>query len=639
MGEQAVSEQTSRTDMQAFVRNLLEDVQALEMMLDSGQIETGIRRIGVEQEMFLVDQGYHPAPTAMEVLDRIGNPQFTTELARFNLECNSRPYAWEGDCLRKLEKEIRRLYRVAMKAAEQQDCKVVLTGILPTLEQSDLGLDNMTPRPRYFALNDSLRNLRGGDFHTHIKGIDELVMTHDNVMLEACNTSFQVHFQVSPDEFAKLYNVAQAVTAPVLAAAVNSPVLLGNRLWAETRIALFQQSVDARSAARSARGSRTRVHFGGDWCRTGVIELFREDIARFRTLLAIAAEEDPISLVKQGVAPQLNALRLHNGTVYRWNRPCYGVADGVAHLRIENRVLPAGPTIADEMANAAFFFGLMSGMLEQHGPVEQVMDFSDAKGNFLAAARRGLNAEFHWLGGETISASTLITERMLPLARAGLEKSGIDAGDIDRYLGIIDDRVRRGQTGSQWCLSSLAKMEKEGGSRDERLRTVTKVTIDRQRRGRPGHTWKLASLKEAKGWQDSYRTVSQFMETDLFTVRPEDIVDLAATLMEWERLRHVPVEDSEGNLVGLVTTAELLKLVSRKFDRDPLTTTSVETIMLRDVITCTPETSTLDAVELLRKHSIGCLPVVRGTKLVGVVTDKQFVDVVARLLEQKSARR
>ncbi|HAN32152.1 MAG TPA: hypothetical protein DCQ06_11185, partial [Myxococcales bacterium] len=619
-----------------FVRNLLGDVQALEMMLESDMIETGIRRIGAEQEMFLVDSGYRPAPTAIEVLKRINNPQFTTELARFNLEFNSIPHEWTGACLSTLEKEVRRLYRVAMKGAEQENCKVILTGILPTLSHSDLGLDNMTPMPRYFALNDALCKLRGNDFQTNIKGIDELNLSHDNVMLEACNTSFQVHFQVGPKEFAKLYNVAQAVTAPVMAAAVNSPVLLGNRLWAETRIALFQQSVDARSATHSARGMRPRVHFGGDWCKDGVVELFREDIARFRTLLSIAVEEDSIEQVKNKIAPQLNALRLHNGTVYRWNRPCYGVADGVAHLRIENRVIPSGPSIVDEMANSAFFLGLMSGMLSEHGPIEDLLDFSDAKSNFIGAARRGLNAEFHWLGGEVLTASRLIQERLLPLAEKGLRESGIDDADIDRYLGVLDERVSRGRTGSQWCLQSLAAMERDGGTRDERLGTVTKVTIDRQRRGRPVHSWKLASLSEAESWSESYQTVSQFMLTDLFTVRAEDIVDLAATLMEWERLRHVLVEDDDGNLVGLVSTAELLHLVSRKYSRDPLTSLTIGEIMVADVVTCTPETRTAEAISLMQTHRIGCLPVVRGNRLVGLVTDRQFVDVAGRLLDRRA---
>lgn len=637
MGEQSVNEKpASPEEMRTFVRALLEDVEALQMMLDDDQIESGIRRIGVEQEMFLVDSDYRPTPRALDMLTALNDTQFTTELASFNLECNSHPHEWEGDCLQKLEKEVRRMYRRAMRAAESQDCKVILTGILPTLQHSDLSLDNMTPMPRYFALNDALKALRGDDFLTHIKGVDELSLTHDNVMLEACNTSFQVHFQVGPKEFAKLYNVAQAVTAPVLAAAVNSPVLLGKRLWSETRIALFQQSVDARSAAHSERGQRARVHFGGDWCHNGVIELFREDIARFRTLLAASVEENSIELVRKGIAPELTALRMHNGTVYRWNRPCYGVADNKAHLRIENRVLPSGPTIADEMANAAFFFGLMSGMLEAYGPIDKVMDFADAKGNFLAAARRGLNAEFHWLGGETITASDLITQRLIPLAEKGLRSSGINAADVDRYLGIIDKRVNKGVTGSSWTMQSLAAMKKEGGSRSERSRTVTQVMIQRQRRGRPVHTWKLASLRESEGWQGSFRTVSQFMRTDLFTVRPEDIVDLAATLMEWERLRHVPVEDDQGNLVGLVSTAELLKLVTRRFERDPLSSRTIETIMVKNVITCTPETSTRDALDLLRSHNISCLPVVRGKRLVGLITDKQFIDVTARLLEEMS---
>ena len=635
MGEQAVNENLpAPEEMRGFVRALLRDVDALGLMLDGGQIESGIRRIGVEQEMFVVDRDFRPAPKALELMEAMKNPQFTTELARFNLEFNSMPHEWRGDCLRTLEKEIADLYGMAMHAAEAQGCLVLLAGILPTLQQDDLGLENMTPMPRYYALNNALRALRGGDFHTHIKGIDELTLTHDNVMLEACNTSFQVHFQVGPSEFAKLYNVAQAVTAPVLAAAVNSPVLLGQRLWSETRIALFQQSVDARSAAHSERGQRTRVHFGDDWCHDGVIELFREDIARFRTLLAGKVDEDSVALVRAGIAPQLTALRMHNGTVYRWNRPCYGVADGKAHLRIENRVLPSGPTIADEMANAAFFFGLMSGMLEEYGPMEQVMDFSDAKGNFLAAARRGLNAEFHWLGGETITARELITKRLVPLAEKGLAASGIDKDDVDRYLGIIDDRVRQGVTGSSWTLQSLANMQKEGGSRSERTRTVTQVMIQRQRSGDPVHTWKVASLREAEGWQGSFRTVGQFMMTDLFTVRPEDIVDLAATLMQWERLRHVPVEDDQGNLVGLVSTAELLKLISREFEQTELASYTIEKIMVKDVITCTPETSTRDALELLRRHNVGCLPVTRGKRLVGLITDKQFIDVAARLLDE-----
>ncbi len=638
MGEQGVSRGgMSPEELRDFTRRLLQDVAALERMLENGMIESGKRRIGAEQEMFLVDSGQHPACVADEILERVDDPRFTNELARFNLEANASVQVFGSGCLRALELELLELYHRAQATAEQIGARVVLTGILPTITQANLGLDSMTPRPRYFELNDALLRLRGGQFRTNLKGIDELELTHDNVMLEACNTSFQVHFQVGPEEFAKLYNVAQAVTAPVLAAAVNSPVLLGHRLWSETRIALFQQSIDARSSLHASRGQRARVHFGEDWVKDSVIEIYREDIARFRVLLSQASEEDPVALVERGVVPELNALRLHNGTVYRWNRACYGIHEGVAHLRIENRVLPAGPTIIDEVANAAFYFGLMAGMLEQPFRVEQEMAFDDAKANFVSAARRGLNAEMSWFGGETLPARQLIVDRLLPLARFGLEHAGIDAEERDRYLDVIAERVQRDQTGSQWAISSLAAMAREGGNRDERLRALVAGTISRQRSGQPVAEWDLGSLDEADGWLSSYRSVSQFMETDLFTVRSEDIVDLAASLMEWEGLRHIPVEDDDGQLVGLVTNHDLLRLVGRRFDRGAMAQVPIADIMRRDPICVTPETTTREAVEIMRRHRVGCLPVVRDGKLLGLVTDRHVVEIAARILGARGA--
>ena len=634
MGEHHVAQEMSEEELQTFMRALLEDLAALERMIETGLIESGLRRIGAEQEMFLVDAQFRPAPIVTEVMDVLdGHAQFTTELARFNLEANSNPLPYGGKCLSVLEKELNGLYRTAVGAAKKCNAKIALTGILPTITKDDLGLDNMTPNPRYYALNQAMARLRGGDFRTIIKGVDELQTTHDNVMLEACNTSFQLHFQVDDGEFAKLYNIAQAVTAPVLAAAVNSPVLLGHRLWRETRIALFQQSVDARSSAHTSRGGRPRVHFGDRWVRDGVIELFREDIARFRVVLATDSGDPPLEMLRRGEIPKLAALCLHNGTVYRWNRPCYGITDGKPHLRIENRVLPSGPTILDETANAAFFFGLMSGMLEEYGPIEKVMDFDDAKGNFVASARRGLAAEFNWINGETIAARELISSRLLPLAREGLRTSGIHEHDIKRYLGVIEARVSGGRTGSDWALQSLANMTREGGNQDERLRALTAGTITRQRKGQPVHTWALASLAESADWQSSFRTVGQLMDTDLFTVREQDIVDLAATLMEWEYVRYILVEDDTGQLVGLVSYAQLLKFVSRRFDKGASPVT-VGDIMLRDPPTATPATTTYEAIALMRESGLGCLPVVADGKLVGIITERHFMDVAQRLMDR-----
>ncbi|HKX56394.1 MAG TPA: hypothetical protein VJN01_09835, partial [Xanthomonadales bacterium] len=444
------------------MRSLLEEVRALELMIDRGMIESGIRRIGAEQEMFIVDAAFGPASVAPQLLQQLSEPRFTNELGRFNLEANLSPRRLSSDCLRLMEQEAQELYAMARSKAAGLDCDIALVGILPTLSPEHLGLDSMMPEPRYLALNDALRSLRGEEFRFSINGIDQLAICHDNVMLEACNTSFQVHFQVSAEEFAGLYNIAQVVTAPLLAASVNSPMLLGRRLWHETRIAVLEHSVDSRSTTHQARGQHPRVHFGDCWIDDSVTEIFKDDIARNRILLTTATEEDPMGMVQRGEVPKLNALRLHNGTVYRWNRPCYGVSNGVAHLRIENRVMPAGPTIVDEIANAAFFFGMMAGMAEQHPQVRAQIRYEDVKTNFLAAAREGIRAQMNWFGDSYMPAKELITQQLIPLAREGLEQLAIDRGDIERYLGILEDRINKRRTGSRWMLESLESMGEQG---------------------------------------------------------------------------------------------------------------------------------------------------------------------------------
>ena len=321
MGEQNVRLNKDETTHQAFMKALLTEVQALETLLESGLLESGVHRIGAEQEMFLIDRAHKPACRALEILEVIGDRRFTHELGLFNLEANLSPRLLGGDCLRQLEAEAQEIYRRARETAARFDCDIALVGILPTLSKSNLGLESMVPTTRYHALNDAICALRGKNFEFTINGIDQLSMQHDNVMLEACNTSFQVHFQVSPEHFARNYNIAQAITAPLLAAAVNSPILLGKRLWHETRIAVFEYSIDTRSNTFQERGLKPRVHFGDHWIEDSVTEIFKEDIARFRIVLTTETEEDPLGMIEQGVMPSLNALRLHNGTVYRWNRP------------------------------------------------------------------------------------------------------------------------------------------------------------------------------------------------------------------------------------------------------------------------------------------------------------------------------
>lgn len=634
MGEHHVEEGADGDKERAFVRALLNDLAALERMLDGGRIESGVRRIGAEQEMFLVDRHMRPALVAQEVLSRACDPRLTTEIARFNLEANLTPRLLEGDCLRRMHDEVDEVIGVVRAGARELGADVLLAGILPTLRRGDLSLESITPSPRYRQLNDAVMRMRGGSLNVHIKGIDEVNVAADNIMLLSSNTSFQVHLQVGPEEFVGLYNMAQAVTAPVLAAAVNSPVWLGNRLWQETRLALFQHSADERSRPQVERQFPTRVGFGEGWLRRSVLELFREDVARFRVILTAESDEDPAEVLARGGVPRLKALTLHNGTVWWWNRPCYGVHEGRAHLRIENRVLPSGPTVLDEVANTAFFAGLMQSLPGVYGEIDKLMSFDDAKANFLAAARLGLNAQLTWVGGETLTAADLILERLIPLAREGLKASAIDAEDIDLYLGTIEERVRTGQTGAQWALRSLASHGGEG-TREGRLRALAAGMLERQRTGEPVHRWTPVE-GSAADWAEGYRTVGQFMSTDLFTVRPDDIVDLAASVMDWRHVRHVPVEDDSGRLVGLVSHRDVLRMLVRG---SPGGGVFVRDIMKAAPVTVSPATPTLEAVELMRARGVGCLPVVERGVLVGIITAKDFLDAAAKLFEERLSPR
>ncbi len=636
MGEHDIDQGTDAEELRLFMKKLLNDLRALEKMHEDGSIESGIRRIGAEQEMFLVDKDHRPAPVNMDILAELPAEFFTTELGRFNMECNLDPQDLGGDCLSRMENQLVSLVNLAIEKAAKFDTKVVLTGILPTLDKAHLTLDYLTPVPRYHELNDAMNRLRGGDFEFRIKGSDELIIRHDNVMLESCNTSFQVHFQVGPDEFAYLYNIAQAVTAPLMAAAVNSPLLFGKRLWRETRIALFQQSIDTRLSSTHVREQQPRVSFGRHWINNSVLEILQEDISRFRLLLAAEVDEEPFEVLAQGKAPKLTALRLHNGTVYRWNRPCYGISDnGKAHLRIENRVLPAGPTMVDEMANAAFWFGLMRGVSEEYDDITKVMTFDTAQDNFLQACRLGLSAQFTWPGHESISAADLIRNEMLPLARQGLKELGIVSSDIDRYMGLIDDRVASRRTGSQWMLDSLNSFQ-EKGSKAERLAALTAATINRQAEGKPGHEWELATLDEAGGWSRHYTNIGHLMTTDLFTVNKDDLVDLVAAMMDWEHIRHVPVEDNDHRLVGLVTHRSLLRLMARGAGRDK--PVPVSEVMHEEVFTVPPETSSIEAISLMREKKIGCLPVVQDGKLIGIITERDFMNIAGQLLEAELSK-
>lgn len=631
-----VAPERSPEAIRRFTRALLRDLQAMERILAEGMIESDIRRFGAEQEMFLVNEAWRAAPVAVEVLEDINDDPFTTELARYNLEANLSPRVLEGSCFSDMREELDGYVARVRKAAHRQSADVILTGILPTLAKSDLSLDNITPRARYYALNEAMHHAGGGAFRLRIRGTDELMIEHDSVMLESCNTSFQVHLQVSAEEFAHHYNVAQAVTGPVLAACVNSPLLFGRRLWHETRIALFQQSLDTRGTDLHMREMSPRVHFGGSWLEKSVVELFQEDVANFRVLLATEVDEDPLQVLDEGGVPKLQALQLHNGTVYRWNRPCYGISRGKPHLRIECRVLPAGPTTLDEMANAVFWIGAVLGAAKELPDLVERMDFDDAKSNFLAASRLGLGAGQAWLDGENGPADRLILETLLPLARRGLADYPVDAREVDRYLEVIEERVEAGVTGSSWALRSLRKLKK-AGTRGEKLSAIVSATVRQQNEGIPIARWEPAHLHEAGGWRHHYVRVEQYMTTALTTVNQDELVELVAYLMDLRQIRHVLIEDNDHRLVGIVSYRSVLRLMAQGRTQAEAESMPVSEVMERSPVTVTPETTTLEAIRQMRSYKVSALPVVKGGQLVGLVSEIDFMPMAYHLLEERLA--
>jgi CBS domain-containing protein len=440
-----------------------------------------------------------------------------------------------------------------------------------------------------------------------------------------------VHFQPGTDDFVRYYNWAQAISGVVLAPAVNSPLLFGHRLWHETRLALFKHATDTRSETHQARSQQTRVNFGNDWVRHSMLEVFHEDVARFRIILTQDVEEDSMDVLRAGGVPKLSAWRMHNGTIWRWNRACYGIVDGKPGLRIEVRYLPAGPTVADQMANAAFFLGLMSSLPNKYGDVTDMMSFADAKNNFFSAARFGLRSQMVWFGGETYRTKRLILEELLPLAHEGLINAGIDQADINRYLGILQKRVESEMTGAQWMLDSMDAMDPVA-KKVVKIRTLTSAILENQRGDKQVADWEMPVIPQNSEWLDNYQTVEQFMSKDLFTVRPEDVIDLAASLMSWKHVRHVPVEDDTGILVGLISYRDLLELIPRIQKESEII---VRDVMKKDLLTVKPDTPTLDALYIMRSKGVGCLPVTMDSKLVGLITAHDFLTVSTRLLEER----
>ncbi len=639
MGAKGVRVAKSQSELNDFVKFLLKDVQALERMLRYDMFETGITRIGAEQEICLIDDHGKPAPKAVEILSAINDPMFTTEIAKFNLEMNLDPLELKGDCLTQFANTLKTKLQTLLDLSVSYEAMPILTGILPTIRKFDVELENLTPIDRYYALIEAINIMRGQNLELKIEGADELNIRHSSALIEACNTSFQIHLQIDPDDFVRSYNWAQAITAPLVAIGTNSPMLFGKRLWSETRIALFQQSVDTRLAGEHLRYTSPRVNFGESWLKGSIAELYKEGISRFRVLLMCDIEEDVFKTLNEGGTPALRALSIHNSTVYRWNRPCYGISsNGKPHLRIEQRALPAGPTVDDEIANSAFWFGMMVGAKDAYPDVSRVMDFQDAKSNFFRAAKNGLGSRFTWVGGKSIADTELIAKELLPLARHGLVSRGVSQSDIDKYLGIIEERNHTGRTGAVWLTESYSRLLRET-TRDEASIAVVAAMARHQQTGLPAHTWPLATLEEIADWEPTTLLVEEFMTTDIFTIGEHEIPEFCADMMDWQHLRYIPIESSTGELVGLISSRRLLRYFASLYKNEFKEPQSIQEIMIREPVTIGPEASLLDAIEMMQTKGIGCLPVVSNRKLVGVITESDFVSISASLIKRLASKR
>ena len=636
MGEQRVNKPSSGKDLQKFTRALLNDIKSFEYMLQNDWFEKGIHRIGAEQELVIVDlQNYRPAPINTEVLAKMEPyPWLDTELARFNLETNFTPRDLKGNCFTELLNESTDQLKIIKRGLADHNADLVLTGILPTIRKSDLEYKNLTPKKRYQALMEAVaQQLSTDSFELRLTGIDELMIKHDSPLLEACNTSFQVHLQVSPSQFVKFYNIAQALAGPVMAIAANSPLVFGRRLWHESRIAMFQQSLDTRGSRANMRESSPRVHFGRDWINESILEIHKEDISRFRVLLAADVTEDSLQMIANGKVPKLRALQVHNSTVYRWNRPCYGISDnGKPHLRIENRVFPSGPTTIDEIANAAFWIGCMVGLAKEVDDIRKKVSFADVADNFIKGAQFGIDSKFNWFDDQKIPAVDLILKELLPVAHKGLKAQHVADEDINKYLGIIEERAKKHMNGARWQLRAYTKLM-EQTNRTEALTVLTASMLQHQNKNIPIHKWKMPELKDLRSYKPQELQVGDFMTTDLLTVQADDIVELVAELMDWRKIRYMPVEDTKGKLIGLITSRLLLRyFTSSKAKKAKV----VKDLMLKKPMTASPSTTIMDAMGMMRKNKIGCLPVVQDNELIGIFTEMDFMRISASLMERLS---
>lgn len=616
MGDLNITKLNNKKDKAHYIHHLMNDIEALEMMIDKGMIEEAPIRIGAEQEFCLVNENFLPANNALEVLKTIDDDHFTTEIGNYNLEANLDPLELKGECFSELHKQLNKLLKKAKEVTDKKNTKIVLTGILPSFTTDSITEDKMTPIKRYKVLNDAIKETRKQDFSIHIRGADELNLLHDSVMLEGCNTSFQMHLQVSPKTFINDYNWAQAISGPILSVCANSPLLFGKELWSETRIALFTQSVDTRSNSFLLNEKQSRVSFGNHWQTGSITDIFKDNISRFRSFVTTKFMRDSVEMVQNNETPKLSALRLHNGTVYPWNRVCYGTGDGKPHLRIENRYIPSGPTTRDEIANMVFWVGVMHGQPKQYKNIHEKWDFKDVKINFFNAARYGMAAQFYW-NGKFISSFDLIINELLPMAYKGLYSMGISPKDAEYYLNIIENRIKS-HNGAEWLTRNYRHL-KTTHNRYESMQMLTAKLYEKQEKGYPVSTWDMIKTHSESPFIDN-RTVKHIMNTDIFSVDKNDSVELVFHIMKWKNIHHMPVINKSRKIIGIISWKDIKDCIKNA----EMLHNSVKEIMNTNIITIEENESLNVAKRLMKTHKISCLPVIKYGKLNGLITLNDF---------------
>jgi hypothetical protein len=489
MGEEVGRHAFSREDRSRYREKVRRCLDVFAEMLRAARFDIDRPMSGLEIELNLVDGRAQPAMRNAEVLAAIADPAFQTELGQFNVEINVDPRRLDGTGVADFEDDVRASLNSAEQRARAIGAHLVMIGILPTLHRRDLHPEALSANPRYALLNEQIFAARGEDLRIRVDGEERLSTTAESIAPEAACTSTQFHLQVGPAQFPAYWNAAQCLAGVQVALGANSPYLFGRQLWAETRVPLFEQATDTRPDELIAQGVRPRVWFGERWI-TSVFDLFEENVRYFPALLPVCEPEDPAEALARGDIPQLAELRLHNGTIYRWNRPVYDVARGRPHLRVENRVLPAGPTVVDTLANGVLYFGLVRMLAEADRPVWSQMSFSAAEENFHAGARHGIGAQVYWPGLGYLPVTELVLRRLLPMAYEGLDRWGVDPAQRDRLLGVIERRCLTGRNGAEWQARTVHRLESDGNlDRAEALREMLHRYVEHMHGNVPVHDW------------------------------------------------------------------------------------------------------------------------------------------------------